>query len=88
MTYTSLLGESHRSAEVTAYAIGEISDQVLDLHIADLQLAVEPVLGSSVSSLLVQVADISSHVPFAECLLLHLHPTLFQQHSHGWRALS
>ena len=33
------------------HAIGEVSDQVLDLHIADLQFTVEPISRASVSHL-------------------------------------
>lgn len=52
--------------EKATHAIREVSDQVLDLHIADLQLAVEPVSGSSVSSLLDSVAGVMAlvyHLP-------------------------
>jgi hypothetical protein len=40
------------------HAIGEISDQILDLHIADLQFAVEPVSRTSVSDSSMSVAEV------------------------------
>ena len=48
------------------HAIGEVSDQVLDLHIADLKFAVEPVSRASVSDLSMSVADVVAlqyHLP-------------------------
>lgn len=72
--------------DLGAYAVGKVSDQVLNRQVPCLELVVQPSSDSLASDLGTRRGSSSKAggIPFGEGLLLHINPLLFdRQHCRG-----